>query len=291
MELRVLRYFLMVAREENITRAAECLHITQPTLSRQLADLEAELGVILFERGRHKISLTQDGLLLKSTAQEIVELEEKVKNQFLENDESVSGEISFGCGELLSTTELSRWLVSFCSKYPKVRYKFFTGTADDIKDRVEKGLLDFALLMEPVDIAKYEFVRMKTMEKWCLLVKEDSYLSKKKYISPKDLKNMPLILPSRENVQNILSNWLGEYSKKLNIVSTVNLPYNGSILVQQGLGVYFTLSLDCHYGGVLAKQLKPPVESSSVLAWKRGFPHSKIIETFITHLRASLLIV
>lgn len=285
MEIRVLRYFLMVAREENITRAADFLHITQPTLSRQLQDLESELGVTLFERGSHRIHLTQDGLLLKRWAQDIVELEEKARSQFLESEDAVSGEISFGCGELLSMTELSHFLSSFCGKHPDVHYKIFSGTADDIKDRVEKGLLDFALLMEPIDIAKYEFVRMKTMEKWCLLVKEDSPLAEKKYVTPKDLADIPLILPSRENIQNLLSNWLGDYAKKVHVVSTANLPYNGAIMVQQGLGSSFTLSLACKYDDVSAIPINPPIESSSVLAWKRGLPHSGAMERFIKDLR------
>ncbi len=280
-----MRYFLMVAREENITRAAAFLHITQPTLSRQLADLESELGVLLFERGSHKIKLTQDGILLKRWAKEIVELEEKTRSQFTNEDGELEGEISFGCGELQSMTELSKMLSSFSKNNSHVHYKIFSGTADDIKDRVEKGLLDFALFMEPIDISKYEFLRMKTKEKWCLLVKKESPLSQRKYITPKNLKDLPIILPSRENVQNILSNWLGEYAKKINIVSTANLPYNGAILVQQGVGVYFTLSLACQYEEVLSIPLRPSIESSSVLAWKRGLPHSSLVESFIKELR------
>ncbi|MBR1912002.1 MAG: LysR family transcriptional regulator [Treponema sp.] len=281
MELRVLRYFLMVAREENITRAADFLHITQPTLSRQLADLESELGVTLFERSSHRIRLTQDGLLLKRSAQEIVELEEKTRNQFLNNDETISGELSFGCGELSSMTELSAALSQFHAEHPMVHYTIFSGTADDIKDRVEKGLLDFALLLEPVDISTYEFIRMKTKEKWCALVKADSELAQKKELAPNDLKDMTLILPSRGMVKNVVSNWLGDYAKNITIAATANLPYNGAVAVKQGLGVSLTLSLECRYDGVAAIPLTPAIECGSVLAWKRGLPHSRAVERFI----------
>ena len=285
MELRVLRYFLMVAREENITRAAEMLHITQPTLSRQLSDLEEELGVRLFERGSHKIHLTQDGLLLKRSAQEIVDLEEKARAQFTPDSGGISGVISLGCGELASMDTLAQWMADFCAETPGVSFDIFSGNADDIKDRVEKGLLDFALLLEPVDISAYEFVRMRPMEKWCALVDENSSLAKKDSLTAGDLVEFPLILPSRGNVRNQVLNWLGLKENEVKVAATANLPYNGAAAVRRGLGVSLTLSLSCRYDGVVSVPLSPPLEHGSVLAWKRGMPHSRAMERFIAMVR------
>ena len=164
MELRVLNYFLMAAREENITRAASLLHVTQPTLSRQLMQLEEELGVKLFERSSHSIILTDEGMLLKRQAQELLRLAEKTKREVSHEEESIIGEIAIGSGELRSSGCLAELLSSFREKYPMIQYDIFSGNADNIKDRMEQGLLDMGLLLEPVDIGKYEFIRMPLKE-------------------------------------------------------------------------------------------------------------------------------
>ena len=157
MELRVLKYFLMVAREENITKAASLLHITQPTLSRRLMQLEEELGTTLFRRSNHSIVLTDDGMLLKRRAREIVALAEKTEQEFSHKEEALTGEISIGCGETRNMSFLSRQIALFRKEHPLVQFNIYSANADDIKERIEKGLLDFGLLMEPVDIGKYEF--------------------------------------------------------------------------------------------------------------------------------------
>lgn len=153
MELRVLRYFLMVAREENITKAAQLLHVTQPTLSRQLQQLEQELGVTLFRRGKYNISLTEDGMLLKRRAQELVALSDRTMQELTNREQDISGEISIGCGETRNMTLLAEQMTAFRQKYPLVQFSLYSATADDIKERMEAGLLDMGLLMEPVDIA------------------------------------------------------------------------------------------------------------------------------------------
>ena len=168
MELRVLKYFLMVAREEYITRAAEQLHMTQPTLSRQLMQLEDELGVKLFVRSRHNIMLTEDGLLLKRRAQEILSLTEKTKNEIQKHDE-LAGEIVIGCGETKSMSVLSEKIRQFREKYPLVTFRIYSANADDVKERIEQGIVDIGLLMEPVDIGKYNFIRMPTNERWAYM--------------------------------------------------------------------------------------------------------------------------
>ena len=181
MELRVLNYFLTVAREENFTRAAEQLHVTQPTLSRQIAELEAELGVKLFKRGSHNIMLTDDGMLLKRRAQEIVSLAERTKQDFLCKEENIEGTVSIGSGEFLSTRLLTDCIAAFRKKYPHVRYELYSGNADSIKESIERGLLDMGLVTEPIEIRKYEFVSMPVREQWGALVREGSPLAAKEY--------------------------------------------------------------------------------------------------------------
>ena len=168
MELRVLKYFLMIAREENITRAAQLLHVTQPTLSRQIKELEEELGTKLFERSNHRIILTQDGLLLRRRAQEIVELTERTEKDFAHKDEELTGEIAIGSGETRSVSVLAEVLSSFRQRYPRVRYRFYSGNADHIKERIENGTLDIGLFPEPVDISRYEFIRVPEEASGCL---------------------------------------------------------------------------------------------------------------------------
>ena len=181
MELRVLKYFLMVAREENITKAASLLHITQPTLSRQLMRLEEELGTTLFRRSNHSIVLTDDGMLLKRRAREIVALAEKTEQEFSHKEEALTGEIFIGCGETRNMSFLSRQIALFRKEHPLVQFNIYSANADDIKERIEKGLLDFGLLMEPVDIGKYEFIRMPQKEQWGVLVREDSPLAHREF--------------------------------------------------------------------------------------------------------------
>ena len=173
MELRVLKYFLMTAREENITKAANLLHITQPTLSRQLMKLEEDLGVKLFRRSNHSIVLTEDGMLLKRRAQEIVTLAEKTEQELSRREEELTGSVSIGCGETRNMSVLSEHMAAFREKHPLVRFNIYSATADEIKERIEKGILDFGLLLEPVDISRYDFVRMPEKEQWGILTTKD----------------------------------------------------------------------------------------------------------------------
>ena len=205
MEIRVLRYFLTVVREESITKASEVLHITQPTLSRQLAQMEEDIGVKLFDRGTRKIKLTNEGILLRRRAEEILQLVDKTEKELVEQEEQVEGKISIGCGEIAAVQLLPKIIESFRQKYPRVTFDIFTATADLVKEQMEKGLLDIGLLLEPVDMEKYEFIRLNIREKWVVLMKSDDPLSKKDTVSAKDLSVLPLILPRRMNVQSELA--------------------------------------------------------------------------------------
>jgi DNA-binding transcriptional LysR family regulator len=287
MELRILNYFLMVAREENITKAAQLLHVTQPTLSRQLIQLEEELGVKLFKRSNHNIILTDDGMLLKRRAQEIISLAQKTKREFVQ-EEQLSGEIAIGSGELQSTQFLSQLIASFREKYPLIQYEIYSGNSDNIKERIERGTLDLGLLLEPVDIRKYEFVRMPVKDEWGILAREDSELASKETVSPKDLIGMPLIVTRRELIQNELMNWFGTYSDSMEIVASGNLLYNLAIMARNKIGVAINLKLDCKYDGLCFVPLSPRLESSTVLAWKKAQTFSPATEAFIKHIKECL---
>ena len=271
MEFRVLKYFLMVAREENITKAAALLHLTQPTLSRQLMQLEAELGVKLFHRSKHSIILTEDGMLLKRRAQEIISLSDKTVQELSHKEDVLSGEIAIGCGETKNMLFLSEQIRKFRQKYPLVQFSIHSAIADDIKERIEKGILDIGLLMEPVDIGKYEFIRMPQKEKWGILVRKDSELAAKESINPKDLTNVPLIMVKRELVKNELASWFGDYYEGLQIAATYNLILNAASMVERGVGVALCFDLGAaFYEDLCFIPLAPTLQTGSVLVWKKN---------------------
>lgn len=269
MELRTLKYFLVVAREENITKAAALLHVTQPTLSRQMMQLEEELGVQLFMRSSHNIILTEQGMLLKRRAQELVSLAEKTKQE-LAQQQILNGEVVIGSGEYRSSVLLAQILAQFHKRHPQVRYEIFSGNSDDIKERIERGLLDVGFLLEPVDVSKYEFVRIPIREEWGVLVSEGSKLAQKTSVTPQDLADKPLLFARRDLVKRELMNWFGSYADDLNIVACGNLPFNLSMLVQQGMGAYLSIRKSCQYDGVCFRPLSPKLESNVVLAWKKN---------------------
>ena len=269
MEIRVLKYFLLVAREENITKAANLLHLTQPTLSRQLMQLEEELGVQLFRRSKHRIILTEEGMLLRRRAEEIVALADKTKDDLQHREEQLTGNVAVGSGELQSSSFLTQLLTAFQEKNPLVSFTIYSGNSDNIKERIERGLLYVGLLQEPVDISKYSFVRTPCREQWGVLVREDSELASRERVSQADLASVPLILPEREIVQNELLNWFSPYAEGLRITATGNLLYNLASLARASGGSVLTLNLDCTYEGLRFIPLSPPLESNTVLVWKK----------------------
>lgn len=269
MEIRVLKYFLLVAREENITKAANLLHLTQPTLSRQLMQLEEELGVQLFRRSKHHIILTEEGMLLRRRAEEIVALADKTKDDLQHREEQLSGTVAVGSGELRSSRFLAQLLTAFQTENPLVSFAIYSGNSDNIKERIERGLLDVGLLQEPVDITKYSFVRTPGGEQWGILVRADSELAARESVSPADLAAVPLILPEREIVQNELLNWFGPYAEGLRITATGNLLYNLAALARDSGSGVLTLDLDCTYEGLRFIPLAPAMESNTVLVWKK----------------------
>ena len=269
MELRVLNYFLAIAREENFTKAANMLHVTQPTLSRQIADLEQELGVKLFVRSNHNIILTEDGMILKRRAQEILSLADKTKRDFLQKDEALSGTISIGSGEFRSTKYLAKIIAEFHKKYPDVKYEIYSGNAGNIRDYIERGLLDLGLMSEPIDVRKYNFVNMPINEQWGVFVPINSSLSEKSSISPEDLVGMSVITATGDFNQSRIGKWLGDYKDQVEIVATANLPYNEAVLSQENIGVMLSIKLNCTYKNLRFLPLSPILEVSTALAWKK----------------------
>lgn len=284
MDLRVLRYFLTVAREQSFTKAAEQLNITQPTLSRQLAALEDELGTRLFNRGGHSITLTNEGLLLKRRALEIVDLEDKLVSEFKGGNESVEGRISIGCGEFMAVEELARICKSYKEKYPLVQFGLHTGTADKIYEMMNKGLVDIGLFLEPVNTTGLDYIRVQGSDHWVVAMKPDDPLAKKEVITKEDLLGLPLILPERANVQSELANWFGKDFDKLNVAFTSNLGTNAGVMALNGLGYPISIEGAVRYWReelLVQRRLFPETKTSTVIAWKRNIPYSTAVLRFI----------
>lgn len=288
MEIRVLRYFLAVAREEGINRAAEILHITQPTLSRQLSQLEDEVGVKLFHRGARKIVLTNEGILLRRRAEEILALVDRTEQELIEQDELVEGRIVIGGGELAAMQELPEIIRSFREKYPLVTFDLFTGNADLVKEQMEKGLIDIGVLLEPVDMEKFDFIRLRGEERWGVLMRPDDPMAVKEAICARDLEDAPLVLPRRTNVQNEVVNWLGDAFQDHQVLFTSNLTTNGALMVQKGLAYSLIIEGSIPFldpEKLVFRPLLPEFTTNSVLAWKKQQPFSPAATKFIEHLR------
>lgn len=287
MDIRLLKYFLMVAEEGNVTKAAEKLHITQPTLSRQLRQLEEDLGISLLLRGKRNTTLTQAGLLFRRRAEEIVELAERTEQEFREHYNLTTGEIFIGSGEVDAMHLLAKVMRTFRHDYPKVKFHMYSGNADDIMERIDNGLLDLGLLTEPVDVGKYAKLRLPSRERWGVLMRSDSHLADKEYVEPADLAELPLLISRRRHVQELYAQWFGDAYEQLDIVGTYNLLYNAAVMVEEGLGYAFSLEnlVTIKEGGkFLFKPLRPAVEIGSVLVWKKGQVHSPATAKFLEQL-------
>ena len=285
MELRVLKYFLVVAREENITRAAALLHVTQPTLSRQLMQLEEELGVQLFRRSRYHIELTEDGMLLRRRAQELVDLAEKTTREFTMRETELMGEIAIGAGETRSMSFLFRAMVSFRERYPKVTFRIFSANADDVKERLDTGLLDMGLLTEPVDVGRYAFCRMKERDRWGVLVRLDSPLAGLDSVTPDDLEQIPLIISGRERVQRELANWFGDRWERLQIAASFNLILNAANMVRYGVGTALSFDLNFSFDDLRFIPLSPTMDTGTVLVWKKEQVLTPAVEAFHQYIK------
>ena len=276
MELRVLKYFLAVAREGSITGAANSLHLTQPTLTRQLQDLEKELKQKLLVRGRYNVTLTPEGMILRKRAEEIVDMVEKTEAEFQSISETISGDIYIGGGESDSMKYIADTIKEIQSDYPDIKFHIYSGNAEDVTERLDKGLLDFGILIQPVDLSKYDHITLPEKDVWGVVMRKDSYLAKKKFVTLEDLYNIPLINSrqaiKKTNSQNDFIDWFQGEFDKLNTVATFNLVYNAAVMVKAGIGYAITLDklVDISIESELCfRPLKPKLESGLDIVWKK----------------------
>lgn len=292
MEFRVLRYFLTVAREGSITAAANFLHVTQPTLSRQLKELEEELGKKLFIRKSHHIVLTEEGMLLKKRAEEIIGMVVKVEEEFNSMEETISGNIYIGGGETKAMKLIARIVKGLQSKYPTIRYHFYSGNSDDVTEQLDKGLLDFGILIQPADLSKYNYINIPAKDVWGVIMRKDSPLAGKDSIQKADLIDVPLLL-SRQAIKpglsrNEFSEWFGEDYDKLNVITTYNLVYNAAILVEEGIGYAVTLDNIANTSedsSLCFRPLVPRLESGLNIVWKKNQMFSNAANLFFEEVK------
>lgn len=287
MEIRLLRYFWAVAQEGNISRAARMLNITQPTLSRQIKELEEQIETPLFHREKNRLSLTQDGYFLKERAEEILALDEKLEQAFsAQRKEQLSGTITIGCVEADNSDTVAMLLEELISDYPQVRFNLVTGTSDDISDRLEKGILDLAVLIEPVTLNEVETLTLPREEKWGFLVSKELFIANKNELHPEDIKGLPIFCSGRSEVQRLLSDWSGISMDQLNIIGHYNLIFNILPLVDHQVGAALAIEgaiSDRKLTESVFIPLAPSVKTHCVLVWKKRLqtpPVQELINRF-----------
>ena len=275
METRALKYFLVAAREGSITKAANSLGLTQPNLSRQINILERDIGKKLFNRSNYKIKLTSEGILLKKRAEEIIDMIEKTRAEFKSSDKIIAGDIRIGGGETHAIELITKIMRNIQKDYPNIQYHLHSGKSDDVSEKLDKGLLDFGILIEPAGILKYDFIKIPAKDTWGVLMRKDSKLAKKKFITKNDLIKLPIIC-SRQAVYNRPSDnkfleWFQSDFDKLNIVATYNLIYNASIMVKSGIGYAIGLDklINTNGSSLCFVPLKPKLEAELNIVWKK----------------------
>ena len=294
MDIRILRYFLTVAREGSITRAAEQLHMTQPPLSRQLKDLEDELGKQLFIRGSKRITLTREGQLLRKRAEEMVELMEKTKAEITASDESVIGDIYIGAGQTDAMRIVATVMDSIRKTNPGIHIQLYSGNAEQVTERLDKGLLDFGIVIEPADITKYDSFKLPLTDAWGLLMHQHNPLAVKDGISPDELKSEPLFCSRQMMEGNGLSGWLGYDAGKLNVIGQYDLIFNAALMVEEGLGSALTLDKLCNTGmdsKLRFVPLKPRLEVSLDVIWKKYQVFSSAAALFLNRIQETVACV
>ena len=291
MDIRVLQYFLAVAREESITKAAETLRMTQPPLSRQLKDLEDELGKQLLIRGSKKVTLTEDGMLLRKRAEELVNLMEKTKAELTSSNENINGEIYIGCGETEAISFLAQAAHDLQKKHPLIHYHIYSGDAKRVMEKLDKGLIDFGLLVGPTDISKYDYIRLPAKDTWGVLMRKDSPLAEKESVLAEDLWDKPLILSHQAALNMEMFSWLKTDISKLNVVATYDLVYNAAQFVKMGFGYVIALDKIINTTGdsnLCFKPLFPSLEVELCIVWKKYQVLSRASNTFLHQLQQKL---
>ena len=296
MELRVLNYFLAIAREQSIVHAAETLHLSQPTLSIQIKNLEEELGKQLFIRGTkgtRKITLTEEGMILRKRAEEILDLVRRTENEITMNDDIVMGDVYIGTGETDGVRLIAKAAKMLQLRHPGIHYHISSGNAAHVMERLDKGLIDFGIIFGDVDLTKYNALETSYSETWGVLMREDSALAEKETISPEDLRDKPLILSQQESQGGSLTQWISREINDLNIIATYNLLFNASLLVDEGLGYAIGYDKIINTSGdsrLCFRLLKPQLVSKMSIIWKKYQFFSKSADKFLEVLREMLKI-
>ena len=293
MELRTLRYFLAVAREESITLAAERLHITQPTLSRQLIELEDSLGAKLFIRGgrNQKITLTEEGFFLRRRAEEIIDLADRTQAAFEAGDDQVAGDVYLGIGETNAVRLLARAANSLHHRNPYIRFHINSGDRAVVSEQLDRGLIDFGLFLGPMDSAKYDCLTLPCRDHWGVLIRKDDPLAQRESIRPRDLWKQPLIWPRQPTSDNLLLQWIRKKPEELNIVTSYSLVFNAALLTDEGMGVTITLDRlintagDCH---LCFRPLEPPLEMEGHIVWQKRHSFTRAASLFLKELREQI---
>lgn len=287
MELRVLQYFLAVAQEQSISGASEYLHLSQPTLSRQLKDLEEELGKQLFIRGNRHITLTEEGMILRRRAEEILELVKKTENEISLPDETIVGDVHIGAGESDAIRIFAKAARQVRRKYPQVRFHIASGDATNVLEQLDRGLIDFGLLFEPADLTKYNHLLVPVRDVWGVLMRRDSPLAQKETVIPEDLWDKPLILSRQQMEGSALALWFQHEFNSLNIAATYSLIYNGSLLVEEGVGYAVTLDHLINTTGsrLCFRPLSPHLDIGMSIVWKKYQVLPKASEAFLKELQ------
>lgn len=288
-ETRLLRYFLAVAREQNITRAADVLHVTQSTLSRQMMDLEDQLGKQLLIRGKRKVTLTEEGQFLRKQAQEIMELMDKTESAFLSGDSIVGGDVYLGCAETPAMRDICRVFQSLHADYPGVQFHIFSGDAETVMERLDKGLLDIGILQEPAIYERYEYTRLRCHDEFGLLMPKDCELAQKAAVTLDDLDTLPLIFSQQTHHGASRTEWFGRKYEQFHIVATYNLLYNATHLVEQGIGYAFCLDglADTQNRNLTFRPLDPPLKVGIVAISKKYQPFSPAAKLFMERLKSA----
>ena len=292
MELRVLRYFLAVAREQSISGAANALHITQPALSRQLMDLEQELGAKLFIRGSRgkPVELTEEGKRLRLRAEELVTLADRTVEEFSEQEAEISGIVYIGGGETEGMRLLARAAARLRERYPRVRFHLYSGIAEDVTERLDQGLLDFGVLVGESALQKFDYLSLPASDAWGVLVRADHPLAQKECVRPKDLRSEPLIVSRQALQNNELTGWLGKKPEELIVTASYNLLHNAVYFVEAGLGSALCIDglADTSAGDLRFLPLEPPLRGNLKLVWKKHQIFSKAAKLFLTELQEEL---
>lgn len=291
MEVRVLRYFLEVAREGSITHAAQRLHISQPTLSKQIKDLEAELGKKLFVRSSFSVRLTEEGMLLRKRAEDILDMVDKTQAEFLSMDEVNGGDIHIGCAESDNIKYLARCVKTLQRRYPRIRIHLYSGDTDDLSERLDRGLLDFAVIAQAVDLSKYNYLELPESDTWGVVMRKDAPLAKKESVCIDDLLDLPLIV-SRQGLREDIPKLFGERTDRLHIAATLNLAYNGTVLAREGLGYVLTFDklVDTSEQSELCfRPLSPRLETRLYVIWRKYQTFSPAAAAFLRVLQDAFL--